>query len=96
VAGLRLHTDADLVVFFRRSDVVSTGDLFVTTAYPVVDAQRGGSIQGVIDGLNRNIDITIPKDKEEGGTYVIRGHGRISDLVFEVMAAGGGLQKLDG
>ena len=73
------HTDGDIVVFFRRSDVVSAGDLFVTTSYPVIDAPNGGSLQGVIDGLNRIIDLTIPKDKEEGGTYVIPGHGRISD-----------------
>jgi cyclase len=73
------HTDGDTVVFFRRSDVVSAGDLFLTTSYPVIDAQRGGSIQGVLDGLNRILDLAIPKDKAEGGTYVIPGHGRISD-----------------
>ena len=73
------HTDGDVVVFFRRSDVVATGDLFSTTGYPVIDRARGGSIQGVLDGLNRIIDITIPKDKEEGGTYVIPGHGRLCD-----------------
>jgi cyclase len=73
------HTDGDTVVFFRRSDVVSAGDLFVTTGYPIVDARRGGSIQGVIDGLNRILDLAIPKDKAEGGTYVIPGHGRLCD-----------------
>ena len=73
------HTDGDIIVFFRRSDVVSAGDLFVTTTYPVIDARSGGSVQGVIDGLNRIIDITIPKDKEEGGTYVIPGHGGLAD-----------------
>ena len=36
-------------------------------------------MQGVIDGLNRLLDITIPKDKEEGGTYVVPGHGRLAD-----------------
>ena len=36
-------------------------------------------MQGVIDGLNRLLDITIPKDKAEGGTYVVPGHGRLSD-----------------
>ena len=51
----------------------------MTTGYPVVDRSRGGSIQGLIDGLNRIIDVTIPKDKEEGGTYVIPGHGRLAD-----------------
>ena len=73
------HTDGDVLVFFRRSDVVASGDLFTTTTYPVIDAQNGGSVHGVIDGLNRLLDLTIPKDKEEGGTYVIPGHGRLAD-----------------
>ena len=73
------HTDGDILVFFRRSDVVASGDLFTTTTYPVIDAQNGGSVRGVIDGLNRLLDITIPKDNEEGGTYVIPGHGRLAD-----------------
>jgi cyclase len=73
------HTDGDILVFFRRSDVVASGDLFLTTTYPVIDVERGGSVQGVINGLNRLLDITIPKDKAEGGTYVVPGHGRLSD-----------------
>jgi cyclase len=73
------HTDGDVIVFFRRSDVVSTGDLFLTTGYPVVDTERGGTVQGLLDGLNRILDVTIPKDKQEAGTYVIPGHGRIAD-----------------
>jgi glyoxylase-like metal-dependent hydrolase (beta-lactamase superfamily II) len=73
------HTDGDILVFFRRSDVVASGDLFLTTTYPVIDVERGGSIQGVINGLNRLLDVTIPKDKAEGGTYVVPGHGRLSD-----------------
>jgi len=73
------HTDGDSLVFFRHSDVISAGDLFVTTTYPVVDLQRGGNIQGVIDALNRILDIAIPKEKQEGGTYVIPGHGRLCD-----------------
>ncbi len=73
------HTDGDSFVFFRRSDVVSTGDIFVTTSYPIIDLQRGGSINGIVDALNRLIEITIPADKQEGGTYVIPGHGRLCD-----------------
>jgi glyoxylase-like metal-dependent hydrolase (beta-lactamase superfamily II) len=73
------HTDGDVLVFFRRSDVVASGDLFLTSTYPVIDAQNGGSVNGVIAGLNRILDITIPRDKQEGGTYVIPGHGRLSD-----------------
>lgn len=75
----RAHTDGDSLVYFRYSDVVSTGDIFVTTSYPVIDVKTGGTINGVIDGLNRIIDITIPKEKQEGGTYVIPGHGRVTD-----------------
>jgi glyoxylase-like metal-dependent hydrolase (beta-lactamase superfamily II) len=73
------HTDGDSIVFFRRSDVVVTGDIFVTTSYPIIDLDRGGSYQGVLDGLNHILDITIPADKQEGGTYVIPGHGRLCD-----------------
>jgi glyoxylase-like metal-dependent hydrolase (beta-lactamase superfamily II) len=73
------HTDGDSLVFFRHSDVVSTGDIFTTTSFPFIDVEHGGSIQGEIDALNRILDITIPKHDEEGGTYVIPGHGRICD-----------------
>jgi cyclase len=73
------HTSGDSIVFFRRSDVVVTGDIFTTTGYPVIDAARGGTFTGVIDALNRIIDVTIPKDWEEGGTMVIPGQGRIAD-----------------
>ncbi len=73
------HTDGDSLVFFRRSDVVSTGDVFTTTGYPVIRTADGGSIDGVIDALNRIIEITVPKEKQEGGTLVIPGHGRLCD-----------------
>jgi cyclase len=74
------HTDADSIVFFRRSDVISAGDIFTTSSYPVIDLASGGSIQGIIDGLNRLVDMIIPVYGQEGGTLVIPGHGRLSDL----------------
>jgi cyclase len=73
------HTDGDSIVFFRRSDVVSTGDIFQTTTYPFIDVQRGGSIDGIIDAMNNILDLTVPREKQEGGTYVIPGHGRLCD-----------------
>jgi glyoxylase-like metal-dependent hydrolase (beta-lactamase superfamily II) len=73
------HTDGDTIVHFRGSDVVSAGDLLDMTHYPVIDLQQGGSLQGVIEGLNRILDIAVPAHHEEGGTYVIPGHGRICD-----------------
>ncbi len=74
------HTDGDTIVFFRRSDVISTGDIFVTTGYPLVDLARGGNIQGVINGLNQIIELAIPADEQEGGTMIIPGHGRLCDV----------------
>jgi glyoxylase-like metal-dependent hydrolase (beta-lactamase superfamily II) len=73
------HTDGDSLVFFRRSDVVSTGDVFTTTGYPVIRPEDGGGIDGVIGALNRIIAITVPEEKQEGGTLVIPGHGRLCD-----------------
>lgn len=73
------HTDGDSLVIFRRSDVVATGDVFNTESYPFIDVDHGGSIQGEIDALNNILDIAVPKHEEEGGTYIIPGHGRICD-----------------
>jgi glyoxylase-like metal-dependent hydrolase (beta-lactamase superfamily II) len=72
------HTDGDTIVFFRRSDVVSTGDIYNTDRYPRFDVERG-SITGVIEGLNLILDLTIPGENQHGGTVVIPGHGRLSD-----------------
>ena len=73
------HSDGDTMVFFRRSDVLSVGDLFSPSRYPTFDSARGGSIDGVIEGLNRIIDIAIPGENQQGGTVVVPGHGRLSD-----------------
>jgi cyclase len=73
------HTDGDILVFFRRSDVLATGDLFITTGYPYIDRASGGHINGYIQGLNKIIDITVPSNVNEGGTMVIPGHGRLTD-----------------
>ncbi len=72
-------TDGDSIVYFRRSDVIAAGDIFLTTTYPIIDVKNGGTIDGVLAGLNKILDICIPKEKQEGGTMVIPGHGRISD-----------------
>lgn len=75
----KAHTDGDSVVFFRRSDVLATGDVFTTVMYPFIDVANGGSINGEIDALNAVLDITVPSNVNEGGTMVIPGHGRLSD-----------------
>ena len=73
------HTDGDSIVWFRKSDVVSTGDLFMTTTYPVINLEAGGNVNGVIEGLNHVLDIAIPEHEQEGGTMIIPGHGRLCD-----------------
>jgi glyoxylase-like metal-dependent hydrolase (beta-lactamase superfamily II) len=74
------HSDGDSVVFFRRSDIVMAGDVIDTTRFPVIDLKKGGSIQGEIDALNRLVELAVPSFPlvwQEGGTYVIPGHGRV-------------------
>ncbi|HEY6329529.1 MAG TPA: MBL fold metallo-hydrolase [Blastocatellia bacterium] len=73
------HTDGDTIAFFRRSDVISAGDIFDVDRYPFIDLQKGGSIQGIISALNHIIELAVPADKQEGGTYIIPGHGRVCD-----------------
>lgn len=76
----RAHTDGDVIVFFRRSDVIAVGDVFSTTNYPVIDLGAGGSYRGVIDALNSIVDLIIPVYGQDGGTLVVPGHGRLSGL----------------
>lgn len=73
------HTDGDSIVVFRTSNVVSTGDIFTPGGYPFIDVERGGGVQGEIAALNNILQITVPEKTQEGGTYVIPGHGRICD-----------------
>lgn len=73
------HTDGDSMVWFRGSDVLATGDIFTPDRYPIIDLERGGSIQGIITALNQILDITVPEFRLEGGTMVVPGHGHLSD-----------------
>lgn len=73
------HTDGDSIVFFRRSDVLSVGDLFMPDRYPFIDIARGGNVQGLIAGLNKILEIAVPGHYQEGGTMIVPGHGRLCD-----------------
>jgi glyoxylase-like metal-dependent hydrolase (beta-lactamase superfamily II) len=78
----KAHSGADSFVLFRGSDVVVTGDVMDTTRFPVIDIANGGSINGEIDALNKLIDLTIaptPFIYKDVGTYVVPGHGRLSE-----------------
>ena len=73
------NTDGDSFVFFRRSDVIAAGDLFSTVSYPVIDVDKGGSIDGVIAGLNQILDLAFAEYRSQGGTWIVPGRGRLSD-----------------
>lgn len=73
------HTGGDSIVLFRRSDVIVAGDVYLTTGYPIIDIDAGGTINGVIDALNRIVDNAIPRENQEDGTLIVPGEGRISD-----------------
>jgi len=72
-------TSGDSLVWFRGSDVVASGPIFNQASFPFIDAAHGGTINGVIEGLNMLLDIMVPKHNQEGGTMVIPGYGRIGD-----------------
>ena len=74
------HTDGDTMVWLRHNDIIATGDIFQTTNYPVIDLERGGGINGVIEGLNQVIDIAFPEFRLENGTLIVPGHGRLCDI----------------
>src|SRR5207249_6110072 len=69
-------TDGDSIVHFRRSDVIVTSDIFTTTSYPFIDVRAGGSVRGEIAALNNILDKTV-SFRQEGGTMIIPGHGRL-------------------
>jgi len=72
-------TDGDSIVFFRRSDVLVTGDVFTPGKYPAIDLAAGGSVQGEINALNTILHVAVPGKYQEGGTYIVPGHGRLCD-----------------
>jgi len=73
-------TDADSLVHFRGSDIVSTGEIFDFTRYPLIDVAKGGTIQGLLAGLNRLVEMAVPEFRSEGGTLFIPAHGRVGDI----------------
>ena len=74
------HSDGDSLVWFRHADLLMTGDVFSTAAYPVIDVEKGGTINGEVEALNAILDLAFPFSRMEGGTMIIPGHGRLSDF----------------
>ena len=63
------HTDGDTMVKFPVADVIMTGDFFRSLGYPNIDRANGGSLKGMLDGLNKIIEISGPQTK------IVPGHG---------------------
>lgn len=67
------HTDGDAVIRFTKTNVVHSGDLFVSDRFPFVDRSSGGSIHGIISAAERMLAVTNAQSK------IIPGHGPLSD-----------------
>ena len=67
------HTDGDSVIHFSRSNVVHMGDNFFNGMFPFVDRAGGGTVRGLIAGVDRVLT-TIPDD-----VRIIPGHGPLAD-----------------
>jgi len=68
------HTDGDAVIFFPKNNVVHMGDDFVRYGFPFIDVASGGSVQGMIDAMEK-ASAMLPADVK-----VIPGHGALSNL----------------
>ena len=83
------HTDGDSFIHFRNSDVLHLGDVFRTVAFPVIDRNNGGTLDGTIDALGLAIGLSGPD------TRIVPGHGVVSgrddviefrDMILDVSA----------
>lgn len=68
------HTDGDSIIYFNKRNIIHTGDIYVNGRYPFIDHSSGGSIDGIITGIEKIISII---DNE---TKIIPGHGLLSNL----------------
>ena len=68
------HTDGDAIIFFPKNNVVHMGDDFVRYGFPFIDVASGGSVLGMIDGVEKAA-AQLPADVK-----VIPGHGVLSNL----------------
>ena len=73
------RTDGDSLVHFRSADVIVAGDIFTTTHTRSSTPRTAASVQGLIRALNAILDRTVFRHQGEGGTYVVPGHGYLSD-----------------
>ena len=66
------HTDGDAIIYFKESDIIHGGDVFVRYGLPFIDQPHGGSIDGMIAGTD--VILNLANDN----TKIIPGHGEIA------------------
>ena len=66
------HTDGDVIIHFKESNIFHCGDVFVRYGFPFIDVGAGGSIDGMIKAIESLITITNDQSK------IIPGHGAMS------------------
>jgi cyclase len=67
------HTDGDTLVKFVNADVIMTGDFYRSLGYPNIDRANGGTMTGMLAGLNKIIELSGPTTK------ILPGHGAVVD-----------------
>ena len=72
-------TDSDSIVLFRRSDVISTGPIYTPGRYPVIDIERGGTIEGLIEAVYKVLELAVADNLGDPGTLLIPGRGRLAE-----------------
>ncbi|MDH5275043.1 MAG: MBL fold metallo-hydrolase [Gammaproteobacteria bacterium] len=88
------HTDGDAIFHFEKADVLHAGDVFVLYGYPFIDLSSGGSVTGMLAGLDQILGLVGPD------TLVIPGHGpvaqraRLQDFRDMLATASSRVQKL--
>jgi glyoxylase-like metal-dependent hydrolase (beta-lactamase superfamily II) len=69
----KAHTDGDTLVFFPKANVIMIGDYFRSLGYPNIDRANGGSLNGMLAGIDTAIKLC------NATTKVVPGHGEIVD-----------------
>lgn len=67
------HTDGDTLVRFPNANVIMIGDYFRSLGYPNIDRNNGGSLRGMLAGIDKAISLC------DANTKVVPGHGAITD-----------------
>ncbi|MEP6596696.1 MAG: MBL fold metallo-hydrolase [Ginsengibacter sp.] len=66
------HTDGDAIIYFKESNVFHGGDVFVRYGLPYIDQPHGGTMEGMIRGVDELLKLT------NDSSAIIPGHGKLA------------------